>query len=293
MSRKYSSEEKREYFKRQMDELKETIEEKINDFLDNSEELKNFISFRRKHFHSYSLNNTLLIYRQCPMASYIAGFNKWKELGYRVKKGAKAIHILIPLIRKERGKASETEKDVLYGFKRGNVFDLSQVEATKEAQKLPSIDTGLKLTKHVTTKPDQLLIATESFIEQHCPIIESGELGSAMGMTNGKEIYIKPNTNRVDTAGILVHEFCHYWNHFKENRRDLTKNHKESEAELTTLIFGSFFSLNTEGTYKYLAMYRKERELATCFETAYSTFEYILDGSGDCDGLEMILEKLN
>lgn len=280
----YTQKDKREYFKKQLDELKDSIEDKIDDFLENSEELKRFISFRRKHFYSYSINNTLLIYKQMPQASNVAGYNKWKELGYQVKKGSKAINILIPLIRK-----NNEEENKIYGFKRGNVFDFSQVESTEKDKELPSIDTSLKITKSTGISPTKLLQATEDFIEQHCKVIETEELGSALGMTNGKEIYIKPNANRVDKAGILIHEFAHYHNHYKENRKKLTKDRKESEAEITTLLFGSFFNLNIDGTYKYLSMYRKERDLSSCFETAYKTFEYILDGKSGISGLEHFL----
>ena len=81
-----------------------------------------------------------------------------------------------------------------------------------------------------------------------------------------------------------------YHNHYKENRRELTKDLKETEAELCTLIFGSYFNLNIEGAYKYLSMYRKERNLAECFEKAYSTFIGILDGFEGERGLEWILK---
>ncbi|GLI57789.1 hypothetical protein PM10SUCC1_33030 [Propionigenium maris DSM 9537] len=285
MSKKYSKEEKREYFRKQMEELKEGIEDKITDFLENSEELKSFISFRRKHFKNYSINNTLLIYRQMPEASYVAGFWKWQELGYKVKKGSKSISILIPMIRKD-----EEEKDKIYGFKKGSVFDVSQVEATKGAQELPSIDTSIKATKDTVFSPVRLLDSTKEYIEQFCPIITDRELGTALGATDGKNIYLKITNNRVDMTGVLIHEFAHYHNHFGDNRKELTKNQKESEAELTTLIFGSFFNLNIEGAYKYLSMYRKDRNLAECFEKAYSTFISILDGFEGKRGLEWILK---
>lgn len=283
---KYSKEEKREYFKKQMDELKGGIEEKIQDFINNSDELKKFISFRRKHFRNYSINNTLLIYRQCPEASYVAGYTKWKELGYIVKKGSKALNILIPLIRK-----SEDEGEI-YGFKKGNVFDISQVEATEYAQELPTIDVSIKATRDTSHTPAKLLKATREFIEQHCSVIDSEDLGQAMGMTNGKEIFIKPTKNRVDMAGILIHEFFHYHNHYEGNRKELTKDLKETEAELCTLIFGSYFNLNIEGTYKYLAMYRKDRDLVSCFDKAYNTFSYIIDGTESKRVLESILGGL-
>jgi len=288
VNKKYSKEEKRDYFKKQMDDLKETIDEKIQDFLENSEELKTFISFRRKHFRNYSINNSLLIYRQCPEASYVAGYNKWKQLGYVVKKGSKALNILIPMIRKD-----EEKKDKIYGFKRGNVFDISQVEATEEAQELPKIDTSIKTTKETVYSPKRLLEGTKEYIQQFCPIVEDRDLGQAMGMTDGKQIYLKPTKNRVDMAGVLVHEFCHYHNHYKENRKELTKDLKETEAELATLIFGSYFNLNIEGAYKYLSMYRKDRDLSSCFEKAYSTFIDIIDGYENKRGLELILGGQN
>lgn len=288
--KKYTKEDKREYFKKQMDELKGNIEEKIQNFMSDSEELKKFISFRRQHFYSYSLNNTLLIYRQMPGATFVTGYKKWQELGYIVKKGSKALSIMIPMIRKVEDKVTGKTESKIFGFKKGNIFDVSQVEATKEAVELPSIDVSLKITKSTPCTPQKLLISTKTFIEQHCPIIESQDLGQALGMTNGKNIYIKPTKNRVDMAGVLIHEFTHYYNHFKENRKDLNKDLKESEAELATLIFGSYFNLNIEGAYKYLSMYKDNRDLIKCFETAYKTFEYILDGSENHKGLETILE---
>ncbi|GLI57313.1 hypothetical protein PM10SUCC1_28270 [Propionigenium maris DSM 9537] len=290
MVRQHTKEEKREVFRKQMDELKGGIEDKIQDFLDNSEELNKFIEFRRKHFHSYSLNNSLLIFRQYQKATYVAGYKKWSELGYKVKKGSKALAILIPLIKNEENKDTGEVERRLYGYKKGNVFDISQVEATEMAQELPNIDVGIKATKDISYTPVQLFSATREFIEQYCPVIESKELGQAMGMTNGKEIFIKPTKNLMDMAGVLIHEFHHYYNHYKENRAELTKDLKETEAELCTLIFGSFFNLDIEGTYKYLAMYRKDRYLTYCFEKAYNTFIEILEGSENKVGLESILE---
>ena len=287
--KKYSKEDKRTYFKAQMDQLKGTIEDKIHSFLENSEELKQFIDFRRKHFHSYSLNNSVLIYKQCPEASYVAGYNKWKSLGYLVRKGEKGLSILIPLIKNTEDEKTSTDKKVIYGFKKGTVFDISQVEATDEAVALPSIDISIKETDNTLYDSKELLYGTRVFIEQHCPVVESNDLDRSMGMTDGKNIYVKPTDNFVDMAGVLIHEFTHFWNHYKENRYKLTKNIKESEAELCTLIFGSYFNLNINGAYKYLSMYRKERDIGQCFETAYRTFEYIIDGSENKRGLESIL----
>lgn len=47
-------------------------------------------------FHHYSLGNIMLILMQCPDATRVAGFNRWRELERQVKKGEKGIAILAP-----------------------------------------------------------------------------------------------------------------------------------------------------------------------------------------------------
>ncbi|WP_397548118.1 ArdC-like ssDNA-binding domain-containing protein [Rossellomorea yichunensis] len=59
----------------------------------------------------------------------VKGFNEWKKQGRFVKKGAKEIKVIAPLI----GKNTEKEKKVLYGFRYVNVFDVSNTDG-KEFQ---------------------------------------------------------------------------------------------------------------------------------------------------------------
>ncbi|WP_319200098.1 ArdC family protein [uncultured Ilyobacter sp.] len=294
MKKVYSAKEKREYFARQIKDLKDGIEDKIKNFIEDSAELKQFIEFRRKHFYSYSINNTILIQKQVPGASCVAGFKQWKKLGYSVRKGERAIKILVPLIRKVEEKTGEDEKQILYGFKVGNVFDRSQVEAGENAVSFPQIDISVKEGNCIYSS-DELYSSTKQFVEQLCPVedSDSSRLGASLGMTDGKNIYVKSSDNKADMSAILVHEFTHYHNHFKDNRKELSKDHRETEAELGSLIFGSYFDLDIEGTYKYLAMYRDDRDLTRCFETAYKTFEYIMDGNEEVMGLESILQSQN
>ena len=51
----------------------------------------------RRHFHSYSFHNQLLIAHQCPEATRVAGFRAWLALGYCVRKGERAIRIWAPM----------------------------------------------------------------------------------------------------------------------------------------------------------------------------------------------------
>ena len=238
-----------------MELLKQGINDKIEDFLQNSEELKKFIEFRKNNFYDYSIRNTILIYKQNPHATLVAGFKKWKELGYRVKKGAKAISILVPLIRNVI-KEGRTDEEI-YGYKYVNVFDKSQVEATENAVDIPNIDVSMKNSSEFQYTPMKLYRAVKKCIEQYVPI----ELKKTFyneniaGQTDGKTIYLKKSNNRIDMAGVMVHEFIHYNCHFNMEEK-LSKSREEVEAELGTLIFGTHFSLDTDGQYKYLSYYR-------------------------------------
>ena len=54
------------------------------------------------HFRTYSFGNILLIARQKPEATNVAGMWAWNQLGRRVKRGEKGIAILAPMIAKVR-----------------------------------------------------------------------------------------------------------------------------------------------------------------------------------------------
>ena len=56
-------------------------------------------------FHSYSVNNTILIHMQRPHAANpVAGFQKWKQFGRHVKKGEKGLTIIAPTPLKRRSR---------------------------------------------------------------------------------------------------------------------------------------------------------------------------------------------
>ena len=53
-------------------------------------------------FHTYSFGNIMLIARQKPDATNVAGIRTWNSLGRFVKRGEKGILILAPMIGKKR-----------------------------------------------------------------------------------------------------------------------------------------------------------------------------------------------
>jgi len=89
----------------------------------------------RRHFHTYSLRNQLLIALQAPDATRVAGFRAWLRLGYAVNRGEHAIRIWTPLpptktkLEAWRAAGSNPDHKPRTLFKLGAVFDRSQVTA--------------------------------------------------------------------------------------------------------------------------------------------------------------------
>jgi hypothetical protein len=89
-----------------------------------SEVLATYLGAMAK-FHAYSFGNIMLIARQKPEATNVAGLRTWNSLGRFVKRGEKGIFILAPMIgkkRNEEGAKADTDNKSngearLYGFR--------------------------------------------------------------------------------------------------------------------------------------------------------------------------------
>jgi hypothetical protein len=82
-------------------------------------------------FRNYSFGNIMLIARQKPDATYVAGFRTRTSLGRFVRRGEKGIFILAPMVGNKSNKdenagqnsdAKATQR-TLYGFRAVYVFD--------------------------------------------------------------------------------------------------------------------------------------------------------------------------
>jgi hypothetical protein len=83
-------------------------------------------------FHTYSFGNVMLIARQKPDASNVAGIRTWNSIGRFVKRGEKGILILAPMVGYRRLRQEETATDAdakeerkqqLVGFRAVYLFD--------------------------------------------------------------------------------------------------------------------------------------------------------------------------
>ena len=276
-------------FIEQIDSLKSDINDKIKCFLNDSQELKDFINFRNKNFYHYSIRNNVLIYRQDKTASIIASFKKWQELGYNIKKGAKAIKILVPLISKRNVEGKE--ENHVYGYKYANVFDVKHTIPTENAVEIPTIDTRMKIGND-RCNSTKLFKKSKEIVEQYLPVKVAKEIEdrTSRGMTDGKSITIKKD-KFISMCGTLLHEFTHYLNHFdKENKR--SRNQEEVEAEIGAMLFGAYFNLNISGKYKYIALWQNEDvRIDEAFDVALSSFEQFLYGFDGKKGLVDLFEE--
>jgi antirestriction protein ArdC len=92
----------------------------------------------RRHFHSYSFRNQLLIADQRPGATRVAGFRKWLALGYAVRKGERGLSIWAPCppskkkLREWRAAGANPGDRPQTFFRLVKVFDRSQVDPLPE-----------------------------------------------------------------------------------------------------------------------------------------------------------------
>ncbi len=211
------------------------------------------------HFHNYSLGNVLLIARQRPTATHVAGMRTWNELGRRVKRGEKGIAILAPMIgknRKKREQESETEetnanKPALLGFRRVYVWD----EAQTEGAPLPALG---ETTGEVGACLDRL----RGFVASCGIELEYSEaIAPALGVSYGGRIALLPGQAKAEEFAALVHETAHEFLHKAERRTATTKTVRETEAEAVAFVVSKAIGLNANTSAAYIQLYHGNAEL--------------------------------
>lgn len=268
-------------------EITEELENGIKELFE-SDKYRSYLSTMAK-FHNYSFNNTLLIAMQKPDASYVAGFQSWKNNFERhVLKGEKGIKILAPtpfkrkvleektddhgnLVLDSKGKPvmEEVEK-VIPAFKVVNVFDVSQTEG----KELPQI--ASKLTGSVKDF-DDFMQALETVAP--VPIQYADIEGNANGFFSPSNhfIAIQEGMSEMQTMKTCIHEVAHSILHSAENKDAADKNRftKEVEAESVAYTVCQYFGIDTSDySFGYIAGWSSGKEipeLKTSLETIRKT----------------------
>lgn len=213
------------------------------------------------HFRQYSARNIMLIHGQCPNASRVAGFRKWGELGYRVRKGEHGIKIFgftrvggnnKNTDNDDQDKDEENKKSTSYVyFPVLTVFDRSQVDAVDE--------------NALNTDPSQHHMLNGDDNAQLLPIlVKVGEsmgyditfdhtrLGDAHGRTsfgiNGaKRITVSDQLSPAHQVKTMLHELAHAYLHAGTTEKpcELERSIKECEAESVAYCVAGALGIDT------------------------------------------------
>lgn len=223
-----------------------------------SEDWKKNLEFQSK-FWNYSFRNQMLITWQKPEASLVAGFQKWRSMGRHVKKGERGIAILAPLVVKKKEKdknGKEVEKRGLAGFRVAYVFDVSQ---TKGAKLPVQADHKLK-----GAAPEGLFEALEKITRDQGLGLELEDLEAGLGgYVNKEKIVINSNNDELQQVKTLAHELTHFFcGHTEKRGQELTRDHRELEAESGAYIVGQALGLDfSEYSFNYLASWSRGKDM--------------------------------
>jgi hypothetical protein len=205
------------------------------------------------HFRNYSFGNVLLIARQKPQATHVAGMWSWNQLGRRVKRGEKGIAILAPMIAKTRredqngdGEADSREQRALLGFRRVFVWDVSSTEGDPLAE-------PVKVTGDAGVYLERL---RDYIISQGITLEYNESIAPAQGMAFGTTIRILPGQTEAEEFSTAVHELAHLMLKHSERRSTITKTVRETEAEAIAFVVGKSVGLTTStASADYISLY--------------------------------------
>lgn len=274
--------------KKETDQLVKDAMENIKNHFDDPEDVLELGAFMSK-FYNYSLKNTALIQKQLPHAHAVAGAKKFKEAGFFIRKGEKAIRVLAPTTYKcfinEQGrsqslsKATKQQKEkILKGelkteerraFKNVPVFDISQTTAT--AADLPKIfpnrPYNFDLTKATNTKLLYQSLETYALSEgltiiddltTVTPVLGTAKGAYGQGIDGSEMLFMNPRFTQAEQVPTMIHELAHAKLHSKTSNSNYSSSVKEFQAELAAYIVAHHYGIDTkEESIPYIAAWTK------------------------------------
>lgn len=171
--------------------------------LSDSGQWRAFLEFARS-FHTYSLNNVLLILSQNPQATNVAGFRQWQAKGRQVRRGEKSIKIFGYREKRfahddDQKKATEDDERVVRSFPTLSVFDITQTDPIEGAEPLPEDP-----TRRLIGDDDHGLIAPLTrYLTGHGWGIQREPLTIASGYTDPERRHAR-GCGAVETRGCLT-----------------------------------------------------------------------------------------
>ncbi len=192
---------------------------------------------------------------QYPDATRVAGYNAWLKMNRYVKKGEKAIKIIIPMLKTITDDVTG-ENLVQRRFGTGNVFDIKQTDG----EPLPEIDVPVlegdegvelygRLKRLATAQGISVAVGDES---------SDPFLARALGyyVPGKKHIMVRRNAQSQMTK-TLAHELGHHFGGI-----DDTTEENETIAESVAYVVCGHYGLDTgERSFPYVAVWSENRQV--------------------------------
>ncbi len=220
-----------------------------------SGKLKEYLAAMAR-FHRYSLFNVMLIASQRPNATRVAGYHKWREFGRFVKKGAKGIFILAPILAKKAADQDAPEEEPArppVGFRAVYVFDFSDTEG----EPLPELASAQGDPAGYT---ERLKAFT---VERGIQLEYSEAIFPAQGQCSPGRITLLPDQSPAEEFATLAHEIAHALLHQQERRAETTKRVRETEAEAVAFVVCEAIGLKADNSADYIQLYSGDKETLT------------------------------
>ena len=269
----------------QLKEITDRIEAGIRDIFESGdmEKYRNYLRTMSR-FHNYSLNNQALIHLQRPDATFVAGYNRWRDKFSRhVLRGEKGITIIAPTPYKKKieqekldpdtklpildadGKIVTEQKEIeIPMFRPVKVFDYAQTD-------------GKPLPERVASPVANLTGSVENYeafmeaLRRSSPVpVEFKPLSADMDgyfSPKSQSITLREGMSEVQTVSAAVHEIAHaklhnYALQQPEERRHKSRNTEEVEAESISFMVCAYFGIETgANSFGYVATWSKNAEL--------------------------------
>ena len=197
-------------------------------------------------FHSYSLNNVLLILSQRPDAERVAGFRKWQGLGRQVRKGEKAVRIFgysTKKVTEEDENGDEVEKRIAR-FPILSVFDVAQTDLVDGAADPSIVDDLTGADGHGVVDALSAYLDGEGWTVEH------------KDLTGGRNGYSDPEGQRVvignhlspeHAAKTMIHETAHVLMGHVDDLAEYAEHRglMETEAESVAYVVAGLVGFDT------------------------------------------------
>jgi len=186
----------------------------------------------------------------------VAGYQTWKRLGRFVKKGAKGILILAPVLLKKTTEDVSREEEsarVPAGFRAAYVFDISDTDG----EPLPQLSTTQGDPAGNTEQLKQFVASRGTKLEY------SDEIFPALGEYSPGKIALLPGQSPAQEFCTLAHEVAHSILHKHGRRVEIPKRVRETEAEAVAYVVCDAIGLKAQGSADYIHLYTGDKGTLT------------------------------